>query len=79
VKKPFNIQDLLHCKSKRHGTKPMHPSSSRACQRYQRTHSEASQFGGSHNYKTKQNKLPSLIDIKMGEGEKLGKKSRHNP
>jgi len=27
-----------------------------------RTQSEASQIGGSHNYKTKQNKLPSFID-----------------
>jgi len=27
-----------------------------------RTWSEASQFGGSHNFKTKQNKLPSFID-----------------
>jgi hypothetical protein len=33
VKKSFNIQELLHHKSKRHGTKPMHPSSSRAFQR----------------------------------------------
>ncbi len=35
VKKSFNIQELLHCKSKRHGTKPMHPSLLRACQRHQ--------------------------------------------
>jgi hypothetical protein len=27
-----------------------------------RTQSETSQIGGSHNYKTKQNKLPSFID-----------------
>jgi hypothetical protein len=26
VKKSFNIEELLHGKSKRHGTKPMHPS-----------------------------------------------------
>jgi hypothetical protein len=26
VKKLFNIQELLHHKSKRHETKPMHPS-----------------------------------------------------
>jgi hypothetical protein len=25
VKKSFNIQEILHPKSKRHGTKPMHP------------------------------------------------------
>ncbi len=36
VKKSFNIQELLHCKSKCYGTKPMHPSSSRACQRHQK-------------------------------------------
>jgi hypothetical protein len=35
VKKSFNIQELLHRKSKHHGTKPMHPSSSRAFQRDQ--------------------------------------------
>jgi hypothetical protein len=27
VKKSYNIQELLHHKSKCHGTKPMHPSS----------------------------------------------------
>jgi hypothetical protein len=31
----FNIQELLHRKSKRHETKPMHPSSLRAFQRDQ--------------------------------------------
>jgi hypothetical protein len=51
---------------KHHGTKPMHPSSSRAFQRDQEQ-SEASWFGGSHKYKTKQNnkqtnKLPCFID-----------------
>jgi hypothetical protein len=35
VKKSFNIQELLHHKSKQHETKPMHPSSSRAFQRDQ--------------------------------------------
>jgi hypothetical protein len=35
VKRSFNIQELLHHKSKCHGTKPMHPSSSRAFQRHQ--------------------------------------------
>jgi hypothetical protein len=36
--------------------KPMHPSSSRAFQRHQKhdLKHEASRFGGSHNYKTKQ-------------------------
>jgi hypothetical protein len=37
VKKSFNIQELLHRKSKCHETKPMHPSSSRAFQRDQET------------------------------------------
>jgi hypothetical protein len=35
VKKSFNIQDLLHRKSKHHETKLMHPSSLRAFQRDQ--------------------------------------------
>ncbi len=35
MKKSFNIQELLHCKSKRHGTKPMHPCLLRAFQRHQ--------------------------------------------
>jgi hypothetical protein len=60
VKKSFNIQELLHCKSKHNEIKPMHPSSSRAFQRHQE-----------HNLKhpglvdlvtTKQNKLPSFMD-----------------
>jgi hypothetical protein len=35
VKKSFNIQELLHYKSKRHEIKPMHPSSSGAFQKDQ--------------------------------------------
>jgi len=35
MKKTFNIQELLHHKSKPHGTKPMHPSFSRAFQRHE--------------------------------------------
>jgi hypothetical protein len=35
TKKLFNVQELLHHKSKRCGTKPMHPSSSGAFQRHQ--------------------------------------------
>jgi len=35
MKKSFDIQELLHRKSKRHETKPMHPSSLRAFQRDQ--------------------------------------------
>ncbi len=34
-RKSFNIQKLLCNKSKRHGTKPMHPTLSRAFQRHQ--------------------------------------------
>ncbi len=70
MKKSFNIQQLLQHKSKCHGTKPMHPCSSRAFQRHQEhdqkhpslvdlitaKRSEASQFGGSHHCKTRQNK-----------------------
>jgi hypothetical protein len=66
VKKSFNIQELLHRKSKCHETKLMHPSSSsRGFPKSPRTRSEASWFGVSHKYKqnkTKQNKLPSFID-----------------
>jgi hypothetical protein len=60
LKKLFNIREHLHCKSKCHETKPMHPFSWRAFQRHQE-----------HNLKhpslvnlitTKQNKLPSFID-----------------
>jgi len=35
MKKLFNIQEPLHRKSKCHGTKPMHPSSSRSFQKHQ--------------------------------------------
>ncbi len=35
MKKSFNIQELLHCKSKHHVTKPMHPSSLKYFQRHQ--------------------------------------------
>jgi len=35
VKKSFNIEELMHHRSKRHGTKPIHPSSSRAFKRHQ--------------------------------------------
>jgi hypothetical protein len=34
MKKSFNIQELLHHKLKCHGTKPMHPSSSKAFQKH---------------------------------------------
>jgi hypothetical protein len=35
IKESFNIQELVHCKSKRHGTKPMHSSLSRAFPKHQ--------------------------------------------
>jgi hypothetical protein len=58
VKKSFNIQELLtpQVKSRYHGTKPMHPSSSSGAFQRQQEHdlSEASSLSGSHNYKTKQ-------------------------
>ncbi len=62
VKKPFNIQELLHCKSERHGTKAHAPLlvESFPFQRDQECDLKASWFGGSHRYKT--NKLPSFID-----------------
>jgi hypothetical protein len=57
VKKSFNIQKLLHRKSKHLGTKPMHPS------KRPRMQPEASRFGGSHKCKqNKRNKLPCFID-----------------
>ncbi len=62
VKKSFDIQELLHRKSKCHETKPIHPSSSSSRAFQLRMRSEPSPFSGSHNYKTKQNKLPSFID-----------------
>jgi len=52
MKKSFDIQELLHRKSKCHGTKPMNPSSSRAFQRHQKH--DMKDPGGSHNYETKQ-------------------------
>jgi hypothetical protein len=63
MKKSFNIQELLHRKSKHHGTKPMHPSSSRAFQRDQERdlkHPSLVDLIGTKKNKTKQtNYLPS--------------------
>jgi hypothetical protein len=62
VKKSFNIQELLHHKFKCHGTKAHAPLLIESFPKTPRTESEASQFGGSHDYETKQNKtnyLPS--------------------
>jgi hypothetical protein len=49
-----SILKKIHCKSKHHEIKLMHPSSLKAFQIYQEHNSKAPQFGGSHNYKTKQ-------------------------
>jgi hypothetical protein len=63
VNKSFNIQELLHCKSKDHETKPMHSSSSGAFQRDQECDLKHLNFGGSHHYKqNKTNKQPSFKD-----------------
>jgi hypothetical protein len=59
MKKSFNIQKLLHCKSKRRGTKPMHPSSSRAFQRHQEY--DLKHLGLVDLITIKQNKLLSFI------------------
>ncbi len=52
MKKSSNIQELLHRKSKHHGTNPMHPLLVKSFPTRWRTQSEAS--CRSHNYKTKQ-------------------------
>jgi hypothetical protein len=62
MKKSFNIQKLLHHKSKRHGTKPMHPSSSRAFQKHQEhdlNHLGLVDLITAKQNKTKTNYLPS--------------------
>jgi hypothetical protein len=59
VKKSFNIQEHLHHKSKRHGTKPIRPSSSRAFQRHEEL--DLKHPGSVDLITTKQNKLPSFI------------------
>jgi hypothetical protein len=60
VKKSFNIQELLHHKSKRHGTKPMHPSWLGAFQRHQEH--DLKHPGSVDLITTKQNKRPSFAD-----------------
>jgi hypothetical protein len=57
VKKSFNIQELFALQSKRQGTKAHAPLLVESFPKTPRTQSEASWFGGSHNYKT--NYLPS--------------------
>jgi hypothetical protein len=61
VKNSFNFQELLHSRSKCHGTKPMHPSSSRAFQRDQEhdlKHPSLVHLMGTN----KTNKVPCFID-----------------
>jgi len=61
VKKTLNIQELLHCKSKHYGTKPMHPSLLSVFQRHQEH--DLKHFGLVDLITTKQNKLPSFIYV----------------
>jgi hypothetical protein len=51
----------LDRKSKRHENKAHAPLLIQSFPKTLRTRSEASWFGGSHNYKMKQNNLPSFI------------------
>jgi len=60
MKKSFNIQELLHHKSKCHGTKPVHPSSLRAFQKHQEH--DLKHPGSMYLITTKQNKLLSLVN-----------------
>jgi hypothetical protein len=66
MKKSFNIQEFLHRKSKRHKTKPMHPSSLRTFQRDQECdlkHPNSMDLISTKQNKTKQtNNLVSYID-----------------
>jgi hypothetical protein len=57
VKKSFNIQELLHHKSKHDETKPMHPSSSRAFERDEELYLK---HPSSVDHKYKQNKTTYL-------------------
>jgi hypothetical protein len=63
MKESFNIQELLHRKSKCHETNPNVTLLLKSFPKRPRTQFEASQFGGSHKYKqykTKQtNNFPS--------------------
>jgi hypothetical protein len=54
IEKSFNVQKKLHYKSKRYGTKPMHPSLSRALQKHQE-----------HDLKH-----PSLVDLIIAKRNK---------
>jgi hypothetical protein len=65
VKKSFNIQELLHHKSKHHETKPMQPSSSwsRALQRHQENNLKHP--SSVDLVPKKQNKLPCFIRFEL--------------
>jgi hypothetical protein len=54
VKKSFNIQELLHSKSKHHKIKAHAPLLIESFPKTSRIQSESSRFSGSHTYKTKQ-------------------------
>jgi hypothetical protein len=54
VKKSFNIQELLHSKSKHHKIKAHAPLLIERFPKTSRIQSESSRFSGSHTYKTKQ-------------------------
>jgi hypothetical protein len=58
MKNSFNIQELLHCNLIEPG--PCTPLLVESFPKTPRTRSEASRFGGTHNYKTKQNKTNYL-------------------
>jgi hypothetical protein len=80
VKKSFNIQELLHCVSKRHETKLMHPFSLRALQRDQECdpkHPGSVDLIGTTQNKTKQtNYLASWIDYQNQEENKVDRVRR---
>jgi hypothetical protein len=60
MKKSFNIQELLHYKSKHHEAKPMHSSLSKAFQRHEEH--DLKHFDLVDLITTKQIKLLSFID-----------------
>ncbi len=72
MKKSFNIQELLHCKSKRHETKLMHPFCLRALQRDQERdpkHPSSVDLIGTKQNKTKQT-VPCFMDRLPKPGRK---------
>ncbi len=62
MKKLFNIQELIHCKSKNHETKPINPSTLKAFQKDQeRNMKHPSLVDLIHRNKTKQKKQTTLF------------------